>query len=293
MILKNMGFIIRLQKLDNPLNFDENLEPDLANRAQRETMGSMSSFFIDPVVDKVRTLSDTKREFYNHHTRPINSIFRRVIEELLVEMHLLNVNVDFHYDPIYALGVVTAYNRFMQAYRPETDKDSIFAAICQAVGGDPHQYRQDAERLGAIAQNLSAEQVMSLLNNQNQVEETGELSGLLSAIAANDKFKYSRLFAIGLYTMLEQANPDALKNEKQLQETVNKVSEALNLPAEKMLKDLELYQSNLEKMAQARSAIEDALKADRKQRERRAQEKLEKQAATEEKQNSAPSTEDS
>jgi photosystem II biogenesis protein Psp29 len=253
----------------------------------------MSSFFIDPVVDKVRTLSDTKREFYNHHTRPINSIFRRVIEELLVEMHLLNVNVDFHYDPIYALGVVTAYNRFMQAYRPETDKDSIFAAICQAVGGDPHQYRQDAERLGAIAQNLSAEQVMSLLNNQNQVEETGELSGLLSAIAANDKFKYSRLFAIGLYTMLEQANPDALKNEKQLQETVNKVSEALNLPAEKMLKDLELYQSNLEKMAQARSAIEDALKADRKQRERRAQEKLEKQAATEEKQNSAPSTEDS
>jgi photosystem II biogenesis protein Psp29 len=263
----------------------------LANNPEHETIESLSSFLMNPVVDKVRTLSDTKREFYNHHTRPINSIFRRVVEELLVEMHLLNVNVDFQYDSIYAFGVVTAYDRFMQAYRPEGDINSIFAAMCQSIGGDPQQYRQDAERIGAIAKNLSADQMMSLLNAQTQVEDTGELSGILSAIATNEKFKYSRLFAIGLYSLLEQANPEAVKNEKQLQTTITKVSEALNLPTEKMLKDLELYQSNLEKMAQARSAIEDALQAGRKQRERRAQEKLEKQAKTEE-QDPAPSTEE-
>lgn len=247
---------------------------------------------MNPVVDTVRTLSDTKREFYNHHTRPINSIFRRVVEELLVEMHLLNVNVDFRYDPIYAFGVVTAYDRFMEAYRPEKDKESIFVAMCKAIGSDPQQYRQDAERISAIATNLNADQIMTLLNEQTQVEETGELSGILSAIANNEKFKYSRLFAIGLYSLLEKADPDAVKGEKQLQTTVNKVSEALNLPTEKMLKDLELYQSNLEKMAQAQSAIEDALLASRKQRERREQEKLEKQAKSEEKTDSTPSPEE-
>ena len=59
-------------------------------------------------VDSVRTVSDTKREFYALHTRPIDSVYRRVIEELLVEMHLLSVNHDFQYDAVYALGVVSA-----------------------------------------------------------------------------------------------------------------------------------------------------------------------------------------
>jgi len=41
-------------------------------------------------VNNVRTVSDTKRAFYTLHTRPINTIYRRVVEELIVEMHLLS-----------------------------------------------------------------------------------------------------------------------------------------------------------------------------------------------------------
>ena len=70
-------------------------------------------------MDTARTLSDTKRSFYTLHTRPINSIYRQVVEEMLVEMHLLSVNADFHYEPIYALGVVNSFDRFMQGYQPE------------------------------------------------------------------------------------------------------------------------------------------------------------------------------
>ena len=73
-------------------------------------------------MNNVRTVSDAKRAFYTLHTRPINSIYRRVVEELMVEMHLLFVNTDFSYDAIYALGVVTAFDRFMQGYRPEHDR---------------------------------------------------------------------------------------------------------------------------------------------------------------------------
>ena len=63
-------------------------------------------------MSNVRTVSDTKRSFYALHTRPISSIYRRVVEELMVEMHLLSVNVDFSYDSIYALGVVTTFDRY-------------------------------------------------------------------------------------------------------------------------------------------------------------------------------------
>ena len=86
-------------------------------------------------MDNVRTVSDTKRDFYQTHTRPINSLYRRVVEELMVEMHLLSVNADFTYNPVYALGVVSAFDRFMNGYRPEKDLESIFGALCRATGG--------------------------------------------------------------------------------------------------------------------------------------------------------------
>ncbi len=60
-------------------------------------------------MNNVRTVSETKRAFYGQHTRPINALYRRVVEELMVEMHLLLVNVEFEYDSIYALGVVSVF----------------------------------------------------------------------------------------------------------------------------------------------------------------------------------------
>lgn len=224
-------------------------------------------------VNNVRTVSDTKRSFYTIHTRPINSIYRRVVEELMVEMHLLSVNVDFRYDPIYALGVVTSFDRFMQGYIPEQDKLSIFNGLCQALGDNPQKYRQDAQRLEAFAQTSSPSDLVSWLSQLSLPSIAGELQEYIVAIANNSSFKYSRLFAIGLFTLLESADPDFVKDEKLRVEALQKICNALHVPEEKIQKDLELYRSNLEKMAQARIVIQDVLQAERKKREERLQSK--------------------
>ncbi len=224
-------------------------------------------------MNNVRTVSDTKRDFYNHHTRPVNSIYRRVVEELMVEMHLLSVNVDFRYDPIYALGVVSSFNRFMQGYRPERDKESIFEALCQSVGKEAQQYTQDAERLKAMAGRLSGKELVSWFSSPTPLDGDGDFHTTVALISDNSKFKYSRLFAIGLYTLLEQADSEFVTDEKQRNEALKQISSALHLPEDKLQKDLELYRSNLEKMAQAQLVMEDAIKAERKKREQRAQDK--------------------
>jgi hypothetical protein len=77
------------------------------------------------------------------------------------------------------------------------------------------------------------------------------------------------LFTIGLYTILETADPDLMSDDNKREETLQSCCQALNLPKDKVDKDLDLYRSNLEKMQQARSVMEDVVKADRKQRERR------------------------
>lgn len=227
-------------------------------------------------MSNVRTVSDTKRDFYNYHTRPINSIYRRVVEELMVEMHLLAVNVDFKYDPIYVLGVVSSFNRFMQGYRPERDKASIFNALCQAVGGNPQQYQDDAEKLKAAYGRLSGQELVDWFGSPTPLEGAEDIHTTVAAIADNPKFKYSRLFAIGLYTLLEQAAPDLVQDAKQSMAMLQQIGNTLHLPQEKLQKDLELYRSNLEKMAQVQVVMEDAIKADRKKREQREQEKKNK-----------------
>ncbi len=219
-------------------------------------------------MSQVRTVSDAKRDFYTYHTRPVNSIFRRVVEELLVEMHLLSVNADFRYDLFYALGVVTSFERFMQGYRPEVDKVSIFNAMCRAVGGDSAVYQQDATALVELAKRFSGQQLLDCFRNEHPPEDAGDLWQKVEAIAANQNFKYSRLFAIGLYTFLGEAEPALLEDTEKCNEMLQTLTEAMNLPAEKMRKDLDLYRSNLEKMSQVLDVIEDALLAERKRREK-------------------------
>ncbi|MGB2926699.1 MAG: photosystem II biogenesis protein Psp29 [Limnothrix sp.] len=241
-------------------------------------------------MSQVRTVSDAKRSFYSYHTRPINSIFRRVVEELLVEMHLLSVNVDFRYDPLYALGVVTSYERFMQGYRPEADKDSIFQGMCQAVGGEANTYRQDASALLELAKRCSGEQLIGCFRDDHAPEGAEELWGKLEAIAKNDSFKYSRLFAIGLYTFLGEAEPALLEDAEKRDEMLATITESMNLPVEKMKKDLDLYRSNLEKMNQVLEVIEDALVVERQRREKAEAEAKAKEAGTTETEETVPAT---
>ncbi len=223
-------------------------------------------------MSNVRTVSDTKRSFYTLHTRPISSIYRRVVEELMVEMHLLSVNVDFSYDVVYSLGVVTAFNRFMQGYRPEQDRDSIFNSLCRAIESDAQQYHHDAEQLENEIRGFSKDSIQAIVALDSSAPD-GQLKDLFHSIAQNPSFKYSRLFAIGIYTILETVDPDVVSDKKTLDAMLETLSSTLKLPGEKIIKDLELYQSNLEKLVQAQIVLNDMLIADRKKREQREQEK--------------------
>lgn len=234
----------------------------------------MSSVLLSPPVTNLRTVSDTKRAFYNYHSRPINSLYRRVVEELMVEMHLLSVNVDFVYNPLYALGIVTSFDRFMVGYEPEQDKESIFSAICKAVEGDPQQYRQDADALKTDLTNLSLSDLNTQLANAKATHGDG-LQGKLHMVATQASAKYTRLMAVGLYTLFETVDISALNDKDEREEMLKTAAEMLGLPSDKVDKDLELYRSNLDKMAQAQEVMKDILAAERKKREQRAQAKAE------------------
>ncbi|MEE3715356.1 photosystem II biogenesis protein Psp29 [Tumidithrix elongata RA019] len=239
-------------------------------------------------MNTVRTVSDTKRDFYRGFPKPVNSIYRRVIDELLVEIHLLIVSQPFAYDSIFGLGVVTSFDRFTVGYSPEADRHTIFTALAQALHFNPEQLRQEASQLSELAMRSPAE-VKSLLTTLEANVNLDPLMPQVRAIAANPKFKYSRLFAVGIFTLLEIVDPEAIADNDKRQDLIKQVGEALKIGSERLFKDLDLYRSNLEKVAQARQMMADLVEAEKKKRQRQAEQNTSKAETTPESQES-PST---
>jgi photosystem II biogenesis protein Psp29 len=222
-------------------------------------------------VTKIRTVSETKRDFHRYHSRPINSIYRRFVEELLVEVHLLQVNVDFGYDPVFALGVVTSFDRFMQGYQPESDKTAIFQALCRAVGYEPENLQRDGQEIQAgLSDCAFDEQLLAITPEADLNLPNDRLTATLQTIRQNPKFKYSRLWAIGLYTLLTEANHQLLTSEEKRDQVLGALASYLNLSVDKLQKDLELYRSNLDKVDQLLKVLEETAEAERKKREKQA-----------------------
>ena len=232
-------------------------------------------------MNNVRTVSDTKRAFYGTHTRPISALYRRVVEELMVEMHLLLVNANFSYDPVYALGVISVFDRFMEGYQPDKDKHSIYHAIISAVEGDPNQYRSDAESaLNAAKEIGSIDALKSLLEGAKN-GGGGVLKDTFHKVISDDKFKYSRLFTTGLYNIIEAVDSSVLADKEKREALLTEFSETLGFGTELLIKDVELYRSNLEKMAQAQEVMKDMIEADKKKQAQREKEKAERAAKKE------------
>jgi photosystem II biogenesis protein Psp29 len=218
-------------------------------------------------------VADAKHDFYKAFPKPINSIYHRVIDELLVEIHLLRVSQTFAYDSVFALGVATAFDRFMVGYQPNSDLLGIFNALCQALKLEPEQVRKESSNLTDLATRFP-DQIKSLFTSLEIGAESGSdldiLMGQVRAIASYPKFKYSRLFAVGIFTLLEVALPDDVAETEKRQALITQIGNTLQISSERLLKDLDLYRANLEKIQQNRQMMEDMVEAERKKREKQA-----------------------
>ena len=221
-------------------------------------------------VDKNRTVSETKRSFYQHHQRPINSIYRRVVEELMVEMHLLSVNVDFRPDPIYYVGVCQSFDRFMEGYKPESDRESIFQALCKSVEANPDEYKHKSQQLLDFASQKSAEELVNWLVKPSGAEGLESIASEWQSALENPNFKYSRLFAIGLYSLIQNSDSEVVKDQDKLIKLLESLTEKLSFPVDKLKKDLDLYRSNLDKMEQTLKMLSDVLEASKKKKQQEA-----------------------
>lgn len=204
-----------------------------------------------------QTIADSKRAFHQAFPHVIAPLYRRVSDELLVELHLLSHQAEFSITPLFAVGLDKVFATFTNGYRPEGHPDRLFEAICSSNGFDAKALKREASEVRDAASATDMEGVTTLLSQQR----------------LPDGSHYSRMMAIGLLSVLETArgNQDSPDDQTLVKQAVD-LCEDLNLPSERVEKDLNLFASNSERMEQAVELMEETLASDRKKREKRQEE---------------------
>jgi photosystem II biogenesis protein Psp29 len=221
-------------------------------------------------VSEALTVADSKRAFHSAFPHVISPLYRRMVDELLVELHLLSRQSGFRPDPLFATGLVQVFDGFSRGYRPEGQREPLFAALCSASGFDAGSLRAMKETAIAAVGHHSVEEVRHWIERQGE----GAPEPVAEALASirRDDFHYSRLMAVGLLTLLEQAQGADGLDPQALRQAAHEIGSAMGLLRDRLDKDLSLYASNLEKMAQAVELMEETVAADRRRRERQATE---------------------
>ncbi len=213
------------------------------------------------------TVSDSKRAFHAAFPHVISPLYRRMVDELLVELHLLSRQKGFRVDPLFAVGLVQVFDGFARGYRPEQHREALFESLCSSSGFAADQLRSLRDGAVAAMGEVGVETV------QEWIERQGEgapepLARALTEIRRSD-YHYSRLMAVGLLSLLEQARGADGMDPQELRRYAHDLGEAMGLMKDRLDKDLNLYATNLEKMAQAVELMEETVAADRRRRERR------------------------
>ncbi|KAL2624346.1 hypothetical protein R1flu_008591 [Riccia fluitans] len=247
--------------------------PALRMRSAEKSLPAITCLAAAPTTD-IPTVADTKRNFLESYRRPVPSIYNNVIQELLVQHHLLRYNTTYQYDAVFALGFVTVYDQLMDGYPSAEDRDAIFKAYVAALKEDPEQYRADAKKLEGWASQQNSTSIISFAG-EGEVEAI--LKDITERAAGKGSFHYSRFFAIGLFRLLEVAKASDPAVLEQL-------ANALNVNKLSIDRDLDVYRNLLNKLTQAKELLKEYVEREKKkaaERETAAAKKSEEVAKTE------------
>ena len=201
-----------------------------------------------------QTIADSKRAFHQAFPHVIAPLYRRLADELLVELHLLSHQSQFEANALFSVGLCTVFDTFTKGYRPESQTEALFSALCSSNGFNAAKVRKTNA---------------SMLDEAKGKDLEG-LRGWLSSHSLNSGSHYSRLMAVGLMSLLRAGSTDDCGSETQaIVQQSKELAESLGLPLDRVEKDLTLFGSNSERMDQAVELVEETIAAEKRKKERR------------------------
>ncbi len=208
------------------------------------------------------TIADSKKAFYKAFPHVIPPVYRRVTDELLVELHLLSHQKAFKPDAMFAIGLSKVFDSFTKGYKPEGHLESLFNALCKSSGIDPGFVREESQIILEEIKNSSVSDLEAWLKNKG-IGAPKKLASELNKLSQKGNY-YSRLTVIGLRTLLGSSNSAQTSDIDSADSITKTISEIYGFSKVRVERDLSQYSSNLDKINQALELMREAVLQNRK-----------------------------
>ena len=93
------------------------------------------------------TVSDSKKLFYEQFPYVIPGLYKRIVDEMLVELNLLNHQNEFTQNYLFCIGLTETFQELMKGYKPEKQLDLLFDALCSSTNFEANEIKKSLKNL--------------------------------------------------------------------------------------------------------------------------------------------------
>ena len=186
------------------------------------------------------TVSDSKKLFYEQFPHIIPGLYKRIVDEMLVELNLLNHQNEFTQDYLFCIGLTETFKELTKGYEPNKHLDLLFESLCSSTNFEAKEIKEISHKSQKEFNDKSSKEILKLLKENN-----------------NSTLYPSRILNLGIFILISNLRDIKEKNESEKIKMACDIFKELNLPTDKAEKDIGIYKSSISKMEQAKELIEE------------------------------------
>ena len=193
------------------------------------------------------TVSDSKKLFHEQFPYVIPGLYKKVVDEMLVELNLLYHQNEFTQEYLFCVGLTETFNELMKGYEPEKHLDILFESICSSTNFVAKEIKETSQRFQEEFKDKSSKDLLKVLKEKSDA-----------------KLYPSRILNLGMYILISNCQDLKEENESAINKVITDIFEKLSISANKAEKDIGIYKSSISKMQQAKELIEELRIKDKK-----------------------------
>ena len=193
------------------------------------------------------TVSDSKKLFHEKFPFVIPGLYKRIVDEMLVELNLLNHQNEFTQDYLFCVGLTETFKELMKGYQPEKHLDLLFDSLCSSTNFEAKEINEISQKSQKEFKDKNSKDILKLLTEKS-----------------NSKLYPSRILNLGIYILISKSQDLKEKNESDTNKMITDIFKKLSLSTNKAEKDIGIYKSTITKMEQAKELIEELRIKDKK-----------------------------
>ena len=203
--------------------------------------------FTNKKLKEKLTVSDSKKLFHEQFPYVIPGLYKKIVDEMLVELNLLDHQNEFTQEHLFCIGLTETFKELMKGYKPEKHLDLLFESLCSSTNFEAKEINEISQKSQKEFQAKTSKEILSLLKEKN-----------------NSKLYPSRILNLGIFILISNAQDIKEKNESDINKMTSDIFENLRLSTNKAEKDIGIYKSSISKMKQAKELIEELRIKDKK-----------------------------